>query len=66
MRAESVITIVPRWSLKLANLWGGAAIQLPSTRWKNILTDDTFPGGRTPLQTIFQRFPVALLVKEEG
>lgn len=66
MRADSVATIVPRWNLKLAGNWSGTNITLPTGRWKNLFTNDVLAGETVPMQAIFQRFPVALLQKEEA
>ena len=64
LRAGQVATIVPRWPLKVGDSWGATVIELPAGRWRNGLTGDTIHGGRTRVQTILQRFPVALLVRE--
>jgi maltooligosyltrehalose synthase len=32
--------------------------------WKNILTNEFVIGGRVRVQTLLQRFPVALLTRE--
>jgi (1->4)-alpha-D-glucan 1-alpha-D-glucosylmutase len=63
-RGESVITLVPRWSLKLGGRWSGTSVSLPPGRWKNRLTGESVPGRSTPVQRLFQQFPVALLVRE--
>jgi (1->4)-alpha-D-glucan 1-alpha-D-glucosylmutase len=66
LRAGSVATIVPRWNVKRADNWSGASVTLPGSVWRNVLTQDVLQGGRVPIQSILQRFPVALLVKEEN
>ncbi|MGB6688517.1 MAG: malto-oligosyltrehalose synthase [Terracidiphilus sp.] len=63
-RGESVIILVPRWSLKLGGRWSSTSVSLPSGRWKNRLTGEVATGGRVPVQKLFHQFPVALLVRE--
>ncbi len=64
LRGERVATIVPRWNVKLGAGWLATTLDLPEGRWAHLLAGDTFAGGRVRLQSLFQRFPVALLVKE--
>jgi (1->4)-alpha-D-glucan 1-alpha-D-glucosylmutase len=66
LRAASVATIVPRWSLRLADNWSGTTVALPGGSWRNLLTQDLLTGGTLPLQGVLRQFPVALLQKEEG
>jgi len=66
VRAGSVATIVPRWNLKLGGNWSGTTVELPAERWTNVLTSEVVKGGRVRMQSLFERFPVALLVKEEN
>lgn len=66
LRADAVATVAPRWPLKLGGSWSGTTIDLPAARWKNLLTGDVLSGGRVPVHTVLRRFPVALLIKEEG
>ncbi|HEY2469002.1 MAG TPA: malto-oligosyltrehalose synthase [Terracidiphilus sp.] len=66
LRAGSVAVIAPRWTLKLGESWSGTTVDLPATRWKNVFTGDVLSGGRVPVHTVLRRFPVALLIKEEG
>ena len=64
LRGGRVAAVVPRWNLKLANNWSGTSVHLPNGRWKNLLTHDLLNGGPIPMQTLLQRFPVALLQLE--
>src|SRR6185503_4578511 len=66
LRAGRIAAIIPRWNLKLANNWSGTSVHLPNGRWKNLLTHDLLNGGSIPMQTVLQRFPVALLQLEEA
>ncbi|HEY3760574.1 MAG TPA: malto-oligosyltrehalose synthase [Verrucomicrobiae bacterium] len=62
MRGSSVITIVPRFTLELNGDWKGLTIELPEGRWRNEFTGEHF-SGKTIVTDLFQKFPVALLVK---
>ncbi len=68
LRGERVATVVPRWNLKLGATPGGfpagTTVDLPHGSWKNLLTGETIEAGRVRVQTLFEHFPVALLVKE--
>jgi (1->4)-alpha-D-glucan 1-alpha-D-glucosylmutase len=66
LRAGRIAAVVPRWNLKLAGNWSGTSIHLPNGHWKNLLTHDLLNGGPVPMQTVLQRFPVALLQLEEA
>jgi (1->4)-alpha-D-glucan 1-alpha-D-glucosylmutase len=63
VRAGQVVTVVPRWPIRLGDSWAGASIPLPEGQWKNILTGDTTHGGPVRIQRLLRRFPVALLVR---
>lgn len=64
LRGDRVATIVPRWNVKLGAGWSATTLDLPEGRWKHLLTGDMYAAGRVRLQSLFERFPVALLVKE--
>jgi (1->4)-alpha-D-glucan 1-alpha-D-glucosylmutase len=64
-RSDRVIVFVPRWTLRLGANWAGTMVEMPRGQWENILTDEVLTGGRLRAQTLFSRFPVALLVREE-
>jgi (1->4)-alpha-D-glucan 1-alpha-D-glucosylmutase len=64
LRGDSVAAFVPRWPLKLGGNWASTTIDLPQGKWKNRLTCEVIRGGRLRVQTLFQRFPVALLTRE--
>jgi (1->4)-alpha-D-glucan 1-alpha-D-glucosylmutase len=63
LRSDSVAVLVPRWPLKLAANWAGTTVELPPATWTNILTQESWPGGTLRAQALFQRFPVALLIR---
>ncbi|WP_263358035.1 malto-oligosyltrehalose synthase [Acidicapsa ligni] len=64
LRGSHVVTIVPRWTLKLGDSWASTTLNLPQGNWKNALTGDVIKGGRLRVQTLLQHFPVALLTRE--
>jgi (1->4)-alpha-D-glucan 1-alpha-D-glucosylmutase len=66
VRSGSVVTIVPRLTVRLAAAWDGTRLALPAGRWRDELTGEVHAGGRTAHQVerLLGRFPVALLVRE--
>jgi (1->4)-alpha-D-glucan 1-alpha-D-glucosylmutase len=64
LRDNHVVTLVPRWTLKLGDSWASTTLDLPPGAWKNVLTGDVVKGGRLRVQTLLHRFPVALLMRE--
>ncbi|MFO7728394.1 MAG: malto-oligosyltrehalose synthase [Desulfonatronovibrio sp.] len=64
-RGGSVITVVPRLVLKLNNNWEDTSLELPPGAWSNILTGERFPGGAKELARLLDKFPAALLIKDE-
>jgi len=68
LRAGRVATVVPRWNVKLGGTPNGfpaaTTLELPDGRWENLLAGEAIDGGRVRVQTLLERFPVALLVKE--
>jgi (1->4)-alpha-D-glucan 1-alpha-D-glucosylmutase len=65
LRGTHVATLAPRCSFKLAGNWSGTTIELPQGTWKSHLTRETLTGGQHRVNTLLQRFPVALLTREE-
>jgi (1->4)-alpha-D-glucan 1-alpha-D-glucosylmutase len=66
LRADTVATVVPRWTTKLSGAWRDTTVQLPQGVWINRLTGTVIEGGRVALRTLLREFPVALLVREGG
>jgi (1->4)-alpha-D-glucan 1-alpha-D-glucosylmutase len=66
LRGEEVITIIPRWNLKLGDSWAATTVNLPRGVWKNVLTGDTVHGGPVKAHSLLHRFPVALLTRDSG
>jgi len=63
VRGDAVVTVVPRWSLKLGDSWAATTVPLPQGSWRNLLTAESVHGGATRVQSLLHRFPVALLVR---
>ncbi|MBF6370528.1 hypothetical protein IU469_33260, partial [Nocardia puris] len=58
-----VVVVVTRHSVGLGETgWGDTALDLPQGSWTDRLTGHTFQ-GRTRVEQIFARLPVALLVR---
>ena len=64
LRGKHVAVIVPRWPLRLGGRWAATTIEVPPGKWSNVLTRETVAGGRLRVQSLLQRFPVALLTRE--
>ncbi len=65
MRGSGAVVIVPRLTFRLAGRWRDTALDLPRGQWRSQLTDQSFDGGRVPLERLLEKFPVALLIREE-
>lgn len=63
-RGERVVTVAPRFPMKVDRYWEDTAVELPAARWINELTGDSFEGGELRLGDLLQRFPVALLCRQ--
>jgi (1->4)-alpha-D-glucan 1-alpha-D-glucosylmutase len=64
LRAEDVVTVVPRLIVKLDESWKDTIVVLPKERWRNRLTGGVVAGGVIPMKVLLKHFPVALLVRE--
>ncbi len=64
-RGERAVTVVPRLVIGLGHSWEDTTVTLPDGRWQNELTGDAVAGGTVHLTELLQRFPVALLAREE-
>jgi (1->4)-alpha-D-glucan 1-alpha-D-glucosylmutase len=63
LRGKNMAVCVPRWNVILHGSWDATSIDLPEGRWKNELTGDEWSGGSVWVDSLLQRFPVALLVR---
>ena len=66
MRAQGAITVVPRLVLGLASKWENTVLRIPDGRWRNELDGQGIQGSAIELSKLTSRFPVCLLVREEG
>jgi (1->4)-alpha-D-glucan 1-alpha-D-glucosylmutase len=62
-RNGEVVTVVPRFPLRLGGRWDDTALALPEGRWRNELTGEEWPSGAAPMSRLLGRFPVALLTR---
>jgi (1->4)-alpha-D-glucan 1-alpha-D-glucosylmutase len=60
-RAGSVAVVVQRWNIERGDSWAGSTVDMPPGQWRNLLTGDVLQGGRLRIQSLLNRFPVALL-----
>ncbi len=64
-RGENLIAVVPRFTLTVRGEWGDTRLPLPRGSWRNYLTEAGSEGAVGPAE-LFERFPVALLVRQEA
>jgi (1->4)-alpha-D-glucan 1-alpha-D-glucosylmutase len=64
-RGGKLISVVPRFYLKLNGDWQDTALELPAGRWSDEISGQAFT-GMVPLAELFQKFPAALLVRKEN
>lgn len=62
-RAGRVAVVVPRWNIRRGTNWAGTTFDLPAGNWNNVLSGEVVQGGRARVQSILNRFPVALLTQ---
>ena len=65
LRGSQVLTIVPRFSLELNNDWQNTTLKLPPSNWRNEFTGESCT-GRIRIDSLFKKFPVALLTQKEN
>jgi (1->4)-alpha-D-glucan 1-alpha-D-glucosylmutase len=64
-RGESLIAVVPRLVIGLHDDWRDTALRLPPGNWRNELTGETMLREFALLSGLLDKFPVALLRREE-
>ena len=62
-RGENLIAVVPRFTMTLGAEWGDTCLPLPGGVWRNCFTDTVVEREVRP-GTLFEGFPVALLIRE--
>ncbi|MGA2869474.1 MAG: malto-oligosyltrehalose synthase, partial [Verrucomicrobiota bacterium] len=65
LRGESLITVVPRFLIKLKNDWQDTLLPLPPGNWHHEFTGEKFSKA-IQADRLFQKFPVALLIRKEN
>jgi (1->4)-alpha-D-glucan 1-alpha-D-glucosylmutase len=65
LRGDRVLTVVPRLTLSVGGNWQDTSITLPDGTWKNQFTSELMK-ETCPMQRLFSKFPVALLVRERN
>ena len=63
-RGGKIITIVPRFGLKLNHDWQDSSLEHPPGNWGNEFTGENFT-GEIRMENLFQIFPVALLARRD-
>jgi (1->4)-alpha-D-glucan 1-alpha-D-glucosylmutase len=64
-RGDRLAVVIPRLGGRLAVGRADAAVVLPTGYWRDVLTDEKFPGGATAVGDALRRFPVAVLERHE-
>ncbi|HSY74669.1 MAG TPA: malto-oligosyltrehalose synthase, partial [Dongiaceae bacterium] len=64
-RGKKIITVVPRFLLKLNNDWQDTSLELPPGNWRDEFGGENFT-GEIRAENLFQKFPVALLARKEN
>jgi (1->4)-alpha-D-glucan 1-alpha-D-glucosylmutase len=62
-RGENLIAVVPRFTMTVGGEWSDTRLPLPGGVWRNCFTDALMQREVTP-DTLFNAFPVALLIRE--
>jgi (1->4)-alpha-D-glucan 1-alpha-D-glucosylmutase len=64
LRGDDAIAVVPRFMHLLGDNWSGTSIQLPAGAWTDRLSGEVHHGGSVRVSALFDKFPVALLVRD--
>jgi (1->4)-alpha-D-glucan 1-alpha-D-glucosylmutase len=64
-RGENLIAVVPRFIMSLGGEWGDTRLPLPGGAWRNCFTGAVLQREAIP-DTLFNSFPVALLIRDEA
>jgi (1->4)-alpha-D-glucan 1-alpha-D-glucosylmutase len=65
LRGDRIATVVPRLTVVVRDGWGDTRLELPSGRWRNVLSGVDVSGGECRIGDLLSQFPVALLTLEE-
>jgi (1->4)-alpha-D-glucan 1-alpha-D-glucosylmutase len=64
LRGDRIATVVPRLTVIVRDGWGDTSLELPSGRWRNVLSGVGVHGGECRIADLLSQFPVALLTLE--
>ncbi len=62
-RTGGLAVVVPRLLSGLGGDWAGTTVALPPGDWDDVLTGEKVTGGEAGMDTLFRRFPVAVLAR---
>ena len=65
-RRGNHVVIVPRLVHALANDWDDTTVEIDDCGWRNVITNETVRGGRVDLASLLERFPVAVLGRNDA
>jgi (1->4)-alpha-D-glucan 1-alpha-D-glucosylmutase len=70
VRGTDVVTVAPCRVVALGATflawdWDDTTLQLPAGRWRDVMSDTVHDGASAPMSRLLNRFPVALLVRED-
>lgn len=61
LRANDIMVVVPRWTIRRGLDWRDTTIEVPSGDWVNCLTDENVSGGVRSITELTSNFPLVLL-----
>jgi (1->4)-alpha-D-glucan 1-alpha-D-glucosylmutase len=64
-RSDGLAVVVPRLVRDVAEGWAGTTVELPPGPWADVLTGAPVGGGQAAVAGLLQRFPVAVLGRDE-
>jgi (1->4)-alpha-D-glucan 1-alpha-D-glucosylmutase len=65
-RGGDVVTVAPRWVMKLHEGWRGTTLPLPPGQWLETFSRKEHSGGSVRMDSVLKDFPVALFVRSRG
>jgi (1->4)-alpha-D-glucan 1-alpha-D-glucosylmutase len=65
LRGGKILTVIPRFMMKLNHQWHATKLDLPQGTWRNHFTGGDHSGA-VPVADLLSSFPVALLVRKES
>ena len=65
LRGDRFMCVVPRLIMNLGGDWKDTTLELPTGRWRHLLTGEVFSGGSLNMTDLFKRFPVASMARKD-